>query len=86
MRMILLSIACILLFINIIFTILEGFKYYHDNYHDNYHVGAHAGRIQGALVPAAVVINGMSYNVKWVIWEGIYYEEKERKPEKEIPG
>ena len=77
MRVILLFVACILLFINIIFTILEGFKYYHENYH----AGPHAGRIRGALEPAAVVINGMSYNVKWIIWEGLYYEEKERKPE-----
>lgn len=73
MRVILLFVACILLFINIIFTILEGFKYYHENYH----VGPHAGSIQGALEPAAVVINGMHYNVKWVIWEGLYNEEKE---------
>lgn len=73
MRMILLSIACILLFINIIFTILEGFRYYHETYH----VGAHAGRIRGASVPAAVEIDGIRYNVKWVIWEGLYNEEKE---------
>ena len=73
MCVILLFIACSLLFINIIFTILEGFKYYHDNYH----VGEHTGRIRGASVPAAVVINGMHYNVKWVIWEGLYNEEKE---------
>ena len=73
MRVILLFVACILLFINIIFTSLEGFKYYHENYH----AGPHAGSIQGAFEPAAVVINGMHYNVKWVIWEGLYNEEKE---------
>ena len=71
MRVILLFVACILLFINIIFTILEGFNYYHANYH----LGAHSGRIRGASEPAAVVIDGMRYNVKWIIWEGDYVEE-----------
>lgn len=71
LKTILLIVSIALLFINIILTILEGFNYYHANYH----LGAHAGRIRGASVPAAVVIDGMRYNVKWIIWEGDYVEE-----------
>ena len=70
-KIILLIVSIALLFINIIITILEGFNYYHANYH----LGAHAGRIWGASEPAAVVIDGMRYNVKWIIWEGDYVKE-----------
>ena len=66
-KTILLIVSIALLFINIILTILEGFNYYH--------LGAHAGRIRGSSEPAAVVIDGMRYNVKWIIWEGDYVEE-----------
>lgn len=70
-KTILLIVSIALLFINIILTILEGFNYYHANYH----LGEHAGRIRGASEPAAVVIDGMRYNVKWIIWEGDYVKE-----------
>jgi len=72
-QIIALSVALIALILDLIFTIMEALMYYHVTYH----VGAHPGRIRGASVPAAVVMGGMRYNVKWIIWEGIYYEEKE---------
>lgn len=74
MQTIILTFAVIIITINLILTILEAYRYYHDNYH----VGAHSGRIRGASDPAAVVIDGMRYNVKWIIWEGNYNEEKEK--------
>ena len=74
-QIIALSVALIALILDLIFTILEALMYYHATYH----VGAQPGRIRGASVPAAVVMGGMRYNVKWIIWEGIYYEEKEKR-------
>lgn len=74
-QIIALSVSLIALILDLIFTIQEALMYYHATYH----VGAHPGRIRGASVPAAVVMGGMRYNVKWIIWEGIYYEEKEKR-------
>lgn len=76
-QFILLSIALVALFNLLVLSILEIITYYHDNYHVNYHEGAHPGRIRGALVPAGVRLGGMSYNVKWIILEGRYLDEKE---------
>ena len=70
-QIIALSVALIALILDLIFTIMEALMYYHSTYH----VGAHSGRIRGASVPAAVVMGGMRYNVKWIIWEGEILED-----------
>ena len=72
-QFILLSIALVALLNLLALSILEIITYYHVNYHE----GAHPGRIRGALVPAGVRLGGMSYNVKWIILEGRYLDEKE---------
>jgi hypothetical protein len=70
-QIIALTIALIALILDLIITILEALMYYHANYH----VGAHPGRIRGASVPAAVVMGGMRYNVKWIILDGDFQED-----------
>lgn len=70
-QIIALTIALIALILDLILTILEAYLYYHSTYH----VGAHPGSIRGTSVPAAVVLGGMRYNVKWIIWEGDFQED-----------
>ena len=67
---ILLSVAIVILIVNIILTIIEALRYYHVYFPS----AAHPGRIRGACEPGPegngsgwVEIEGMRYNVKWFI-------------------
>lgn len=71
---ILLLVAIVILSINIILTIIEALRYYHVYFPS----AAHPGRIRGACVQGPgtggadkgsgwIEIDGMRYNVKWII-------------------
>ena len=81
-KTILLLVATLLLFVNIILTILEAYNTYHELYSSS----AHPGRIRGASEPISsgpegdmggsmsgervkgrIKIGGMWYNVEWLI-------------------
>lgn len=85
MQTFLLILAAIILVVNLILTILESLKYYHVYFPS----AAHPGRIRGACVQGPgtggtdkgsgwIEIDGMRYNVKWIIigWEKIEDESK----------
>lgn len=78
-QIIALSVALIALIVDLILTILEALMYYHATNH----VGEHPGRIRGASVPAAVVMGGLRYNVKWIILDGDFQEDNMKKKKKE---
>lgn len=67
---VLLSVAIVILIVNIILTIIESIRYYHAYFPS----AAHPGRIRGACVQGPegkcagwVEIDGMKYNVEWNI-------------------
>ena len=82
---VLMIIAIIILTINIILTIMEALKYYHEYYHLGRMrgaSGAHKGASQDPGPDGRVKIAGMWYNVRWIVKgkEGIiYYEETDKK-------
>ena len=67
---ILLIVAIVILIVNIILTIVESILYYHAYFPS----AEHPGRIRGASEPGPegmcsgwIEIDGMRYNVKWLI-------------------
>lgn len=69
-RTILLIIACIILIINIILTILEARIYYYESFHQGFirgESGAHKSISGRDEYPDRIRICGMWYNVKWII-------------------
>lgn len=92
-RTVLLLIAMVLLIINIILTILEARRTYHEIFSST----AHPGRIRGASEPIStgpegsmcgdrvkgrIKIGGMWYNVEWLIIGKcgvLYYEETDKR-------
>lgn len=63
-------VAIVILTANLILTIAESLKYYHEYFPS----AAHPGRIRGACVQGPedkgsgwIDIDGMRYNVKWII-------------------
>lgn len=92
-RTVLLLIAMVLLIINIILTILEARR----TYHEIFSTSAHPGRIRGASEPIStgpegsmsgekvkgrIKIGGMWYNVEWLIIGKcgvLYYEETDKR-------
>lgn len=92
-KTVLLLIATVLLFVNIILTILEAYN----TYHEIYSSAAHPGRIRGASDPIStgpegsmssekvkgrIKLGGMWYNVEWLIIGKcgvLYYEETDKR-------
>lgn len=92
-KTVLLLIATVLLFVNIILTILEAYNTYHELYTST----AHPGRIRGASDPIStgpegsmsrekvkgrIKLGGMWYNVEWLIIGKcgvLYYEETDKR-------
>lgn len=69
-RTILLIIACIILIINIILTILEARLYYYESFHPGRiwgESGAHKSISGRNEYPDRIHIRGMWYNVRWII-------------------
>ena len=69
-RTILLIIACIILIINIILTILEARIYYYESFHPGRiwgESGAHKSISGRDVYPDRIRICGMWYSVKWII-------------------
>ena len=92
-KTVLLLIATVLLFVNIILTIIEAFNTYHEIFSSS----AHPGRIRGASEPirtgpegsmcgdrvkGRIKIGGLWYNVEWLIIGKcgvLYYEETDNR-------
>ena len=92
-KTILLLVATLLHFVNIILTILEAYNTYHELYSSS----AHPGRIRGASEPISsgpegsmsgekvkgrIKLGGMWYNVEWLIIGKcgvLYYEETDKR-------
>lgn len=92
-KTVLLLVATVLLFVNIILTILEAYN----TYHEIFSSAAHPGRIRGASEPIStgpegsmcsdrvkgrIKIGGMWYNVEWLIIGKcgvLYYEETDNR-------
>ena len=90
-KTVLLLIATVLLFVNIILTILEAYNTYHELYSST----AHPGRIRGASDPIStgpegyvsnergqgkINLGGMWYNVEWYMLGRDYiYEETDKR-------
>ena len=92
-KTILLLVATVLLFVNIILTIVEAFN----TYHEIFSSAAHPGRIRGVSEPIStgpegsmsgdrvkgrIKIGGMWYNVEWLIigkYGVLYYEETDKR-------
>ena len=69
-KTILLIIACIILIINIILTILEARIYYNETFHPGRiwgESGAHKSISGRDVYPDRIRIRGMWYNVNWII-------------------